>query len=183
MNDSKRLFTAIRFSSDTIKQIEKIQNELKQIDPNARFVTPTSNFHLTLYFIGNVSDIDKVKSAFNKACQKYKNLINEPIKIEFTKLGIFRNRGGNIIWLGAKDNQYVKELVSFIYEELKKLNLNLKPVNFKAHITLARKYKGSIPKNVKLPETVYATEAALVWSHRNEQNILVYDNIIKHNLI
>lgn len=183
MEKSKRIFTAVRFPESTINQIAEVQEKLKVVDPKARFVKPISNFHITLYYIGNVTDLTPIDQAFEAACVKYQNEVDKKINVEFSDLGFFKNRGGNILWLGIKPNENLNTLYQFVIEELKKTDLNIKASKYKPHITIARKFKGNIDIDFIKPESVLLDTASLVWSHRNSEDILMYDNLSTYSLI
>lgn len=181
--ENKRLFTAIRFPDETIKQIAEIQNKLKELDPKARFVNPITNFHITLYYIGNTTDLIKVEDSFKESCNKYLKELNHSIPINFSRLGFFKNRSGNILWLGVENNEYLDSLAYFIPETLKENGFDVSIKKYKPHITLARNYRGDLPENFILPNSISIDQAALVWSHKNVNNVLTYDNLLFSNLI
>lgn len=183
MNNSKRLFTAIRFPEKTIEQIKAVQDQVRKIDPLARFVKPVSNFHVTLYFIGMTSEEDSAREGLLSACQRYQELDGTPIDLKFSNLGLFRNRGGHLIWLGIENNEHLNLLAKLIPEELNKNGIEAHYKKYKPHITLARKFKGNTDIDFIVPDPIIATDATLVWSHHNEEDILVYDNLYSYPFI
>lgn len=178
MSESKRLFTAIRFPEKTIEQIAKVQEIVKQSDPDARYVKPITNFHITLYFIGMADKEEVAAQALENACKRYEELDGAPLDLVFNRLGTFRNRGGSLIWLGIERNEHLDLLAKLVPEELDKLGIEAQFKKYRPHITLARKYKGDYQDlEFELPEPITANEAALVWSHHNSEDVLVYDDL------
>ncbi len=179
----KRLFTALRFPKNTINEIDILQKSLMKEDPKARFVTPVENFHLTLFFIGMTDRLEDCEEALKNACLLYKEQIGRPITLEFDRLGTFRSKGGSVLWLGIKENKDLETLAGLIPKELDPFGIEGDRKKFRAHITLARKFRGEIPTSVTLPEPITLDKAYLVWSHRNEDDVLVYDNLKDFNFV
>lgn len=182
MEKSKRLFTAVRFPEKTIDEISQLQDLLREIDSNARYVTPISNFHITLYYIGPVNDVENYDEAFKNACAIYQEEIGEPINIEFSDLDCFRNRRGNILYLGIKPNENLNKLQKIVVKEFQKINPDIRDSRYTPHITIARKFNGDLIEDFKRPEPVSLDKAALVWSHR-VNDILTYDNLSSYPLV
>lgn len=167
-----RLFTALRFSKKTITALSAVQNCFKALDAAARYTRP-DNFHITLAFIGDVPDSAPAKDALRAACNTYRRHSGRPAVLTFSAPGTFR---GGILFLGAVPTPELTALSRAVRTSLQAYAVPFDPKPFRAHLTLARKYKGPLP-GLALPEPVTCTHADLVLSHRVE-NVLTYDTIL-----
>ena len=131
-----RVFVAVGISQKAKDEIRKIQNQLPKFD--GKF-TETENLHLTLKFLGEVSneDIEEVK-------KRLREIRFNKFKTEINHLGFFDNQKPEsykrelIVWLHLdnceKLQDKVDEALSGLFEEEKR---------FMSHLTIAR------VKNVK----------------------------------
>lgn len=129
-----RLFISINFNKEILDNISAVQNRLKKIGKGS-FI-PAHNFHLTLVFLGDVSqsDLDKVKSAME-------NVTLEKIHLYFEGTGVFRSSSGYIYWLGIRRNRNLMTLHDELCANLKDMGFNLENRKYKPHITLARRFR------------------------------------------
>ncbi len=120
-----RLFIAI--------DAEEINEYLKRLQKSfdgfgLRF---SNSFHITLKFLGDIEDSDRI--------------IKELSKIEFEKfnlmtsdIGVFPNKNNvRVLWIGIKQNDALTKLKKEIEDKLSFLEIKEKH-NFNPHITLAR---------------------------------------------
>jgi len=125
-----RIFIAIEFPSDIVKEIARIQELISKVKFTGK-LTELENLHLTLKFFGEVDDIKlgKIKEALKK--------------VEFSKMDLKLGKagtfsvGGNprIVWIKVEGKE-IYELQKKIDEALKEL---LKPEErFMGHLTIAR---------------------------------------------
>jgi len=124
-----RLFIAIDLPEEAKENIEKLKQELKGI----KGVKPVdrANIHLTLKFLGEVSDgkADEIAKALNQV--KFK-----PFKTFISKTGVFPSEDRiQVLWVDAMPAEPLFELKKQIDEAL----LMFKDDHaFKNHITFAR---------------------------------------------
>lgn len=137
-----RLFIAIDLDNE-----EYFKDIQKQIDSENAKINLTKAYHLTLKFLGEVSDakVQKIKEALNKI-----NL--ESFKIKTTKIGVFPNANFvRVIWIGIEPEDKVIELKNKVDDSLS--GLFRKEKDFKPHLTLARvkfvKDKGKFIENLR----------------------------------
>ena len=139
-----RLFIAINFNK-LKNDFEEIQNK---IDKKLAKLKKTSTFHITLKFLGEVSEdkISLIKERLNKIEFK-------PFSLILDKIGVFPTENYiRIIWIGVKPQEQVKQLQENIESALKEFDFK-KDFKFHPHITLARiksvNNKEEFIKNIK----------------------------------
>jgi 2'-5' RNA ligase len=124
-----RTFIAI----DTSKEVQNHLDEIKKkISIKEAKLKSVESFHLTLKFLGEISNPEKI--------------INELLKIEFSKfqlelsnLGVFPNKKYmKIIWIGLKNNDELFKLYKKIEKSLSKFKFKKDKHKFNPHITIAR---------------------------------------------
>jgi len=124
-----RLFIAIDLPEEAKESIEKLKSELKGIK-GVKLVSK-ENTHLTLKFLGEVSDnkADEIARALSQI--KFK-----PFKVSISKLGFFPNEDRiQVLWVNAEPEQPLFELKKQIDEALPRFKDDHK---FSSHITFAR---------------------------------------------
>jgi len=139
-----RLFIAIDFN-ELKDDLNKLQNN---IDESLGKLKKVNTFHLTLKFLGKVSE-DKVE----EVKEKLKQVKFAPFKLNLDKIGVFPNENFiRVIWIGAEPPKEVTRLQDSIENALKEFNFK-KDIKFYPHITLVRvKYvddKEKLIKNIK----------------------------------
>ena len=124
-----RAFIAIDMPTAVAEELEKVQKQLSQISGlKAKFVEK-ENFHLTLKFLGEISDV-KV----NQLKEKLKAVKLKPFKATLGKLGVFPSQQFiRVIWVSLVPEEKFKELSTQISSLL-----GSKDERFEAHVTLAR---------------------------------------------
>jgi 2'-5' RNA ligase len=124
-----RLFIAIDLPEEAKESIEKIKAELKGL----KGVKPVSqeNIHLTLKFLGEVSDNKAEEVA--KALEQVKF---KPFKISISKMGVFPNENRiQVLWIDAEPAEPLFDLKKRIDDALPRFKDDHP---FKSHITFAR---------------------------------------------
>ena len=121
-----RLFIAVQLPEEVIEYLKELQNELKIEGKLAK----VNDFHLTLRFLGQVSDVDKVKGLL-------KSVEFSSFEAKTTNLGVFPNESYmKIIWVGVEPKQQIIDLKDKIEKVLKPMfGCDLR---FHPHLTLAR---------------------------------------------
>ena len=125
-----RLFIAVDLPSDIENYFLDLQNKLD----NVRL---TKSFHLTLLFLGNIDNLNKIVS-------NLENIKCDPFKLTTTQIGAFPNKNYiKVIWVGLEEEEKLNRLV----DEIDSI-LNIKREHkFHPHITLAR-----VNKKINFPE-------------------------------
>ena len=123
-----RLFIAI-----DIKELESFFKELqKQIPLDLAKIKLTDSFHLTLKFLGEVSEqkIESIQNALHEIAFK-------EFLLTFNHIGFFPDENYiRVVWVGVKESKEVIQLQKEIDTSL--VRLFTKERNFHPHITLGR---------------------------------------------
>ena len=121
-----RLFIALDFEN-TSEYLKTLQEKI----PEAKATYP-KEFHLTLKFLGDVSE-EKI----NEVKEKLKEVKVEEIKVKLGKMGVFPNENFiRVTWVGMEDGKKIEELQKRIEDALS--GMFEKDNRFHPHITLAR---------------------------------------------
>jgi 2'-5' RNA ligase len=124
-----RVFIAGELSAEARKELERIIKEIRQKDLiKAKFIEP-ENLHLTLKFLGEISDFK-----LNHVRETLKHLRFGKIKAKLGKLGVFSPSYVKILWVGLEPEEKFKELAG----KINKLLGEEEKRRFSSHVTLAR---------------------------------------------
>ena len=131
-----RLFIAVEFNGYILGTLKRIQGEMKKAGCRGRY-TKEENLHLTLAFIGEYDDPDKVIEAMKAARFK-------PFDIELSGSGHF----GNLYWAGLKKNPELEAYAERLRKGLSDKGIPFDKKKFSPHITLMRdaEFAGRGPK-------------------------------------
>lgn len=194
MSESKRLFCAITFDHATVGLIAEAQSRLL---PRMMRAKPTAraNFHLTLEFIGDCDATREREAgrALGEACA-----LTRPFVLSSGGLGHFPKRGGSVVWLGLAHDGGYGMLCAFqlrLRRRLEAHGFELPDVAYAPHVTLMRGARLPLPHDEASLECLLSEEsadldawsypvreAALLWSHRDDDGPLVYDAITRFSL-
>ena len=122
-----RLFIAIQLSDEMKSSVIGLMHELKKAGIKGSYV-PAQNLHLTLAFIGEVSDPDMIEEAMRTVKVK-------PFRLSLSEMGSF----GDLLWVGLRGNQGLSLLVKAIREALDAAGTDYDRKSFTPHITIIRK--------------------------------------------
>ena len=124
-----RLFIAIDFNELNYQFIE-LQKNLPKEDVK---LTLTKRYHLTLKFLGEVSETDT-----EKIIECLKKIKLEEFEINLDEIGVFPNENYvRVVWVGVNPKEKIIELQKSIEEALSDFGFK-KDFKFHPHITLAR---------------------------------------------
>jgi len=127
-----RLFFALWPNEEIRTQLDKVAQQFK----NEKFnLTKKSNLHITLEFLGEVSEEDQ-KEIINKA----NKLHSESFDLELTRVGWWCKPA--ILWIGTtKIPKPLTRLVKSIKKCVKQQGLRTDQRKYNPHITIAKKVK------------------------------------------
>jgi len=149
-----RLFIAIRLSDELKKEITGTMHELKKLGVKGSYV-PTDNLHVTLAFIGETTETEKVKAALSAVTWK-------PFRLTLSEIGNF----DDILWIGAKGNQGLSGAARSVREALDSAGIDYDHQKFVPHITVVRKVSGNweqakAPKNEMMVKSISLMKSEL----------------------
>ncbi|MBI5183316.1 MAG: RNA 2',3'-cyclic phosphodiesterase [Nitrospinae bacterium] len=134
--DEIRAFIAIDIPNSLKEKISEIQNRFGELKGSIGFVR-VANIHLTLKFLGNISDkqISDIKGVISEST---KGIL--PFTLSATEIGVFPNiRYPRVLWLGLKDDLgRLTPLHKNIEDNMSKLGFQSEGRGFTPHLTLGR---------------------------------------------
>ena len=133
-----RLFVAVKLSPGAKQLVKDTQIIFRKLGVSGNY-TSEENMHVTLAFIGEYDDPDKVMEAL-------KEVSFEPFDITLGKTGRF----GDLWWMGVFKSDELGLLAEKVRKALGDRGIPYDPKQFKAHITFLRRavYKGTEPGQV-----------------------------------
>lgn len=135
-----RTFIAIELPEEIKAYLAKIQNDLRKIGADVKWVEP-ENLHLTLKFLGERDD-KKIKQISELLKEISKDTTS--YKIRISSLGAFpKTEAPRVIWVGISegDNQ-TKAIAKRLEEEIAHLGIPKEDRPLSSHITLGRTHSG-----------------------------------------
>jgi 2'-5' RNA ligase len=126
-----RVFAALLLPHDVCDALARDAKAFARIDPLARF-TRSTNLHLTLAFVGEISTIDarRLSAALRPLCAL------TPRDITIGRIGTFDRQ--RILYAGLSPAESLDPVVNEVRSTITRLGLPLDDKPFRAHITLAR---------------------------------------------
>lgn len=168
-----RLFVALNFSPEVSGTITQLQKTLRAQRVSGNY-TDCSNLHLTLAFIGEYNDPDKVIEALH-------NVSFEPFRLSLEETtGSF----GDILWVGVKKSKSLSMLASDVRKALEAEKIPFDRKQFKPHITVIRRIACTPEQNsfisaLKIKNSEMTVNGfSLMYSHR-ENGRLIYTELSK----
>ena len=122
-----RLFIAIQLDEAAKEYLSSVQDQFREFNVRGSY-TPEENLHLTLAFIGDYPDPDKVMDALE-------SVWDGPFEITFSDVGRF----DDLWWIGIQDNEALNQLVKRVRHSLSEAGIPYDKKRFKPHITLLRR--------------------------------------------
>lgn len=124
-----RLFIAIDLPEEIKKYLFELQNNIKSNNAKIKFVHK-KNLHLTLKFLGNIENIEKIK-------EKLSEIKSRKFSLSISNLSEFPNiKSPRVIWLGIEKEEKLFELQRKIDEIT--LESSNQPVEYTSHLTIGR---------------------------------------------
>ena len=133
-----RVFIGIKLNDHTLENIDQFLIPFKKISSPIKWVK-SKNIHLTLKFIGEVSEemVTKIRDILSN-----NNFNMEPFELKLTGSGKFgRGKDLNIVWVGIDRNDKLELLFGQIEIALEKIGIKREIRPFKPHITVGRNKK------------------------------------------
>ena len=159
-----RLFIAIQLNEEMRNLLGDIQDSYRRMAVRGNY-TPAENLHLTLAFIGEYDDPDKVLEALEAVSF-------QPFRISLDRTGCF----GDLHWTGIADSPQIDNLVKQIRHALANAGIPFDKKRFRAHITFLR--RATFPRGAKTPfpgiktANMLVEEIALMCSTRGKHGMI-----------
>ena len=160
-----RLFIALKPSEAMKKDLIHVMHDMKQLGTEGKYV-PAANLHITLAFLGEVTEVDAVKDVM-------KSLPVERSRLTFSEYGFTRD----VFWIGLKGNQKIKKYVADLRLALKQKGLPVDTAKFEPHITLLRGQKGKRPTGLTVPGSEMTVSGVSLFKSEVKDGKRVYKEI------
>ncbi len=150
-----RVFAALLLPHDVCDALARDAKAFARFDPLARFSRST-NFHLTLAFVGEVSSQDAHR--LSAALRPLSSLT--PRDITIGRIGTFDRQ--RILYAGLSPAESLDPVVDEVRNTIVRLGLPLDNKPFRAHITLARDWRRGHPPMTLPSRTVQLSGPVLM---------------------
>jgi 2'-5' RNA ligase len=131
-----RTFIAIEIPAEIIKEMAKVQDELKRSGADAGWTRP-EGIHLTLKFLGEVPEtkIEEIKNALVQAAEA-----TSRFRLKIAGAGAFPNpKNPRVVWLGVSgDSDRLSALQGSVEKSMTAIGFDREERAFSPHLTLAR---------------------------------------------
>ena len=157
-----RLFIAIELEDRVKDELCMIQKRIKLQGMKGNFTT-RENMHLTLAFIREYSDPERVSDALN-------DVMFEPMKLALDGFGYFKD----LYWIGVKEDKGLNENVKRLRKALSDNGIPFDRKKFVPHITLVRKaeYDKDLPSDCPFPAAMDVEFISLMRSDRGKSGMI-----------
>lgn len=125
-----RLFIAINFSEPVKDSLTGWTTKLKDNGAHGNF-SRRENLHLTLAFIGETTNVDKITQAMD-------NVSAESFELTVGGFGRFRRNGSDICWIGVEKNDMLFSIQNQLSTALRLAGFPIENRAFKPHLTIGR---------------------------------------------
>ena len=149
-----RLFVSVKLTPEMKKCVKAHQMELKKGSLHGRY-PGEENFHITLAFIGEYSDLPKVKSALEK-------VVFEPFNATAGGIGHF----GSVYYVTVESESHALDaLAEKVKHELERVGVPFDRKKFKVHITIGRDVEcDAVPPSISETASMKVEEFSLMRS-------------------
>lgn len=162
-----RIFIAIRFNDEFKKALVSIQDALKARGVSGNYC-PYDNLHMTLVFIGERYDLQKIGKALSEVEFK-------PFTLTLDRLGSFPTKAG-VIWCGMKENEPATTIANLLRERLTAHGVSFSAKAFYPHISLVR-HPSQIVTDIDVPAASIKIERVFVMKSERIDGELVYSEM------
>lgn len=167
------------FDSQTKSKLSELYSALRSAGVTGSF-TPTDNLHLTLKFLGEVSNvkIPEIKAALVGAAES----INK-FRLSSAQCGYFSSRGEKTVWLGMESDG-LEALAKSVDLALTQLGFEAETRKFIPHVTLARRANcdAEAISSVAVPQIEQNVNCITLFESRRDGGRLLYKPLFSANL-
>ncbi len=164
-----RLFVAVKLSPGAKQLVKDTQTIFRKLGVSGNY-TSEENMHVTLAFIGEYDDPDKVMEAL-------KQVSFEPFEITLGKIGRF----DELWWMGVYKSEELEMLASKVRKALDDKGIPYDRKKFKAHITFLRRavYKEAVPGQIPADPVKMPVESFSLFKSERGRYGMIYTEIGK----
>lgn len=128
-----RLFIAVNFSDDMKSSVMETAARLRKRAIKGSF-TSRDNLHITVVFIGEIEPdrVQTIKDIMDSVSARAFN-------VTIGKLGAFKNRDGDLYWLGIGNAEKLADISGYLSRRLRKAGFDIEVRPFKPHLTIGRR--------------------------------------------
>jgi len=136
MSNTLRTFIAVPINFHIQNAIGHIQNDLKKVGADIKWVNP-KNIHITLKFLGEISS-DKIENVSKILHDVI--VPKEPFSMPFSTLGAFpKIERPKVLWIGNNStSKRITEIAQELEEALEKIGFEKEKRKFEPHLTIGR---------------------------------------------
>ena len=129
-----RTFIAINFDDEIKSKLRTVRDRIKTSSRSGNFVDD-SNLHLTIRFIGEVSeeDMEGICMAIDEACSSFRSF-----DMTLNSVGFFPRGDKSIVWLGIEKNKSLEILFANLEKNLMRQGFAKERQGLTPHITIGR---------------------------------------------
>ncbi len=143
--------------------ISDVQKTFRQQNVRGNY-TPPENLHITLAFIGEYNDPDKVMAAMSR-------MRFAPFSVTMDHIGCF----GDLWWAGIAENKALEALARDLRRALAEADIPFDKKHFRAHVTFLRRAENmnaaSVLKQIR-PVTMAVNGISLMLSTRGKNGMI-----------
>ena len=160
-----RLFIAIQLDKNFKDALTAVQSALRSNRVGGNY-TKIENLHLTLAFIGEYGDPDRVLDVM-------RTVPLEPISIRLDGFGCF----GDLYWCGLAQQDALEAYVRRLRRALAEADIPFDRKRFSPHVTLLRRASCARMPGVTVPEASMTAEAVSLMRPERGKNGMVYTEL------
>ena len=127
-----RVFFAVTFDNETKEKLKLVKEAVLSESEKGKF-SNYKNYHITIEFIGEVDDekVDILKNILTR-------LENIPLYIKFNRLGSFKRKNKEIVWIGIEKNEKLNKIHNQLIKMLEDIKFSVDKRPFTPHLTIGR---------------------------------------------
>lgn len=162
-----RLFIAIQLSEQIKDSIRDVQDEFREQGVKGNY-TGYENMHLTLAFIGEYNDPDRVLEIMEK-------VVFSPFNMKVNMVGNFTD----LWWAGVSEYREVTDMVKSLRHQLADAGIPFDKKRFMPHITFLRKpvYTGSKDLRTNLTTAGMTVDRISLMRSTRGKNGMIYTEV------
>ncbi|MCR5073355.1 MAG: RNA 2',3'-cyclic phosphodiesterase [Clostridiales bacterium] len=172
-----RLFIAIPVPPDIRRAVRDTSVRLQKKGAEGRFV-PERNYHVTMHFIGESSELSDIVDAMRDACCDAR-----PFLLRLKDYGSFESKGGSTGFVRVEDESgELQNLYETLEQALWDRGFSKNHARLVPHITIGRSIKGdegfTCPRN-----EAFTADSMILYETRNVRGSMEYTPVHKESFL